>query len=179
MRFDPGGHHRRLLRLRGYDYSQPGAYFVTVCTKDGEGLFGEISDGSMRLNVSGEMVQECWVDLPRRYPYVELDAFVVMPNHIHGIIVISVGAIHELPVEEYRTERRKMSLPKIIGYAKMNTAKRINQLRHTYGAPVWQRSYYEHVIRDEASLNRIRQYIAENPLRWADDEENPVNMSNQ
>ena len=117
----------------------------------------------MRLSPAGGIVGAFWKDLPSRYPNVELDAFVVMPNHVHGIIMIFVGAIHELPLCQ-QTSRRRMLLPKIIGYIKMNTAKQINQLRNAHGVPVWQRNYYEHVIRNEESLNIIRQYIAENPV---------------
>jgi len=182
MRFSLEENHRRSLRLEAYDYSQAGAYFVTLCAKDREGIFGEMADGSMTLSAFGEIARACWEDLPSCYPHVELDAFVVMPNHIHGIIVISVGAIHELPLHDdsalqnYRMRRRKMLLPKIVGYIRMSVGKRINQLRNTLGAPVWQRNYYEHVIRNEESLNAIRQYIAQNPVNWAHDEENPVNI---
>jgi REP element-mobilizing transposase RayT len=111
-----------------------------------------------------------------------------MPNHVHGIIVIihnetnpigaigdrDVGAIHELPLRNELSHRRRMLIPKIVGYFKMNTAKEINQIRNTPGVPVWQRNYYEHIIRDERDLDRIRAYIAENPLRWPEDEENPI-----
>ena len=130
----------------------------------------------MQLSPAGEIVEAFWKDLPSRHPNVELDAFVVMPNHVHGIIMMSVGAIHELPLCQ-QTSRRRMLLPKAIGYIKMNTAKQINQLRDAHGVPVWQRNYYEHVIRNEESLNSIRQYIAENPQRWALDEENQINIS--
>ncbi len=177
MAFDPERHRRRSIRLQEYDYSQAGAYLVTLCTKDRRNLFWEIGNGSMQLNPFGEIVQACWQDLPLRYPDMELDAFVVMPNHLHAIVLLPVGAIHELPLQGHRIQRRRMLLPKIVGYAKMNTAKRINQLRDTPSTPVWQRNYYEHVIRDEASLSNIRLYIAENPMRWADDEENPINIS--
>ena len=187
MRLDSGKYQRHPLRLEEYDYSRAGAYFITVCTKDHENILGEIVNGSMRLNPFGEIVEACWEGLPSRYPDIELDAFVVMPNHIHGIIIISVGAIHELPLREaparddtamqsHRSYRRRMVLPRIIGYVKMNTARRVNQLRNTPGTSVWQRNYYEHVIRNNKSLNSIRQYISENPQRWALDEENPVNI---
>ena len=187
MKADTKRRHRRPLRLEGYDYSQAGAYFVTICTKDKDGILAEITDEAMRLSPAGKVVEACWKSLPSRYPNVELDAFVVMPNHVHGIIMISigahtVGAIHELPLHESSTSRqisrRRMLLPKIVGYIKMNTAKRINQLCNAHGVPVWQRNYYEHVIRNEGSLNSIRQYIAENPVHWALDEENPIRRGN-
>ena len=176
MESDPKRCNHRLLRLKEYDYSQAGAYFVTICTKNHESIFGKVTNGTIQLSPFGEIIEACWKDLPSRYPHVELDAFVVMPNHIHGIVVISVGAIHELPPCQ-QTGRRRMLLPRIIGYIKMNTAKRINRLRNTSGVSVWQRNYYEHVIRNEESLNSIRQYIAENPQRWALDKENPVNIT--
>jgi len=177
MAFNPERHHRHSTRLQEYDYSHAGAYFVTLCTKDRKNLFGEIGNGSMQFNRFGEIVQACWQDLPSRYPGMELDALVVMPNHLHAIVLLPVGAIHELPLRSCRIQRRKMLLPKIVGYAKMNTAKRINQLRNTPSTSVWQRNYYEHIIRDETSLSNIRLYISENPMRWADDEENPINIS--
>ncbi len=174
MKFNPDIHHRRSIRLRHYDYSQAGAYFLTICTHNRECLFGEISGDRMVLNELGRVIESVWMELTTRYPNIELDAFGVMPNHIHGIIVIvdspNVGAIHELPL---RLHRRRMLIPKIVGYLKMNTAKQINQINDTPGVPVWQRNYYEHIIRDEDELNRIRKYIIENPLQWQLDQENP------
>jgi putative transposase len=94
MKYNSQKHHRRSIRLKEYDYSQPGGYFVTVCTQGHEHLFGEILDGEIKLNRYGEIVKECWHDLPNHYPCVKLDEFVVMPNHVHGIIIImaTVGA---------------------------------------------------------------------------------------
>jgi REP element-mobilizing transposase RayT len=174
QRDNPQRHHRRSIRLRGYDYSQAGAYFVTVCTHDRMCLFGEIMDRQMRLNAAGRVVEQCWNQIPEHFPHVELDEFVVMPNHVHGIIVIAetVGAIHESPLQSPR-ERRQMLLPKIIGRFKTNTAKRINEMRDTPGTSVWQRNYYEHIIRNVESLNGIRKYSMNNPLQWALDRENP------
>ena len=117
-----------------------------------------------------------WFDLPNHNPNIQLDAFVVMPNHIHGIIIINddVGAIHESPTtNEYTKQRRLMTLPKIIGCFKMNSAKQINQLRQTPGIPVWLRNYYEHVIRNEYELTQISEYIQNNSLQWHLDRENP------
>jgi putative transposase len=122
--------NRRSIRLREYDYSRPGYYFVTVCVRNRECLFGEIIDGEMHLNEYGEIVNDVWNYLPNRYPAAKLDIYGIMPDHFHGII--TVGAIHELPLQrELRSpwQRRKMVLPKIIGYFKMNTAKHINQIR--------------------------------------------------
>jgi len=130
----------------------------------------------MTLSELGEIVRKCWNDLPHRYPKLELDCLMVMPNHVHVIIMITdVGAIHELPLpHNNQTDRRRMLIPKIIGFAKMNTAKRINQLRNTPGARVWQRNYYEHVIRTDDDLKQFREYVAQNSLKWDSDEENPL-----
>ncbi len=188
MTFSPDIHHRRSIRLRNHDYSSVGACFVTICTAGRECLFGDVVDGTMRLNEAGWVVDTVWRSLPQRYPGIEMDAFVVMPNHTHGIIVINdtlgtshaspslgqgVGAIHELPLRN----RRNMTLPKIIGYLKMNSAKRINQSRDNPGAPVWQRNYYERIIRDDRELNGIRQYIVDNPAKWEEDENHPSRQS--
>ena len=188
MRYNPDVHHRRTIRLRDYDYSTAGAYFVTICTFERECLLGDAVDGEMRLNGMGQIVATIWDSLPERYPDVDADAFVIMPNHIHGIIVINgdvqVGAIHESPDldlpqherairESPLPNRRTMTLSKVIGYLKMNTAKRINQLRDNPGASVWQRNYYERVIRNDQELQSIQQYVVDNPAKWQEDENHP------
>lgn len=185
MEYDPKTHHRRSIRLSGHDYSAPGAYFVTICTHQEKHTFGEIVEGEMNPNEHGKIIRSYWKSLSRRYPEVELDEFVLMPNHVHGIIRI-VGAIHESPLpantvkfargaihESPLPNRRQMLLAKIIGYFKMNTAKRINEMGGVACVPVWQRNYYEHIVRNDDELNKIRDYIATNPLRWLTDPENP------
>ncbi len=167
-------HRRRSIRLKGYDYSHAGAYFITVCTRNGKCLFGDVINGKMRLNAHGNIVSECWNKIPTHFPNVETDAFVVMPNHIHGIIIINnVGAIHELPLRDNKITRRRMLIPKVVGFYKMNTAKLINQFLNTPGVHIWQRNYYEHIIRNKENLNEIREYIVNNPLKWNLDKENP------
>ena len=194
MPFNSEKHRRRSIRLPGYDYSQPGAYFVTICTLNRACLFGDIVNGVMRLNPMGCMVQECWMAIPQHFPHVVLDAFVVMPNHVHGILVIvektnagaahsagamrSVGATHASPLQNDNTPTRprgpkRQSIASIVGSFKSAVTKCINEYRGTPGAPVWQRNYYEHIIRTEESLNHIREYILQNPLRWHLDRENP------
>ncbi|MCL6613548.1 MAG: transposase [Firmicutes bacterium] len=186
MGFDPGRHHRRSIRLKGYDYSQPGVYFVTICTQNRECLFGEVVDGVMRLGVYGQIVAETWQWLAAQYSsYITLDEWVVMPNHLHGIIVIrdSYDGIGDSNITGlYDGSRRGGSrtaptgihkpLGRIIGAFKTVSTKRINELRGTPGMVIWQRNYYEHIIRDEESLKRIRQYILDNPLHWYFDKEN-------
>ena len=172
-------HDRHSLRLQSYDYSQPGAYFITICTYEKKNLLGNIVDGEMNLTEAGRTIWDIWESLPKRYPEIQLDAFVVMPNHIHGIIMVlynsEVGAIHELPLPRTRIQRRRMLLPKVVGYFKMNTAKQVNVIRDTRGTPVWQRNYYEHIIRNEDQLQRLREYIINNPVRWHEDPDNPSN----
>jgi putative transposase len=240
-------HDRRSLRLNGYDYAQAGAYFVTICTQDRACLFGDVADGEMRLNDAGRMVRSVWEALPDRFPRTGLDAFVVMPNHVHRIIVIAgpcpvvgagpracpdpgqtetvppVGAGLALPEENgaaipgrgescirpddfrrpgsgdhkdrpYGTNRihaiaafvrAGLALPEEKGAAssaptlgdlvrtfKSMSAIRVNRLLMRSG-PLWQRNYYEHVVRNERELDQIREYIVNNPLKWALDRENP------
>lgn len=173
-------HTRRSIRLKGHDYSQPGAYFVTVCTQDRACLFGEVTDGEMRLNPAGQLVESGWCAIPDHFPLARLDSFVVMPNHVHGIIVLSnVRATHASPPRHPVLPGRprgpqRHSIGAIVGSFKSAVTKNINASRGTPGAPVWQRNYYEHVVRDEGSLNRIRQYILDNPAQWAMDRDNPL-----
>jgi putative transposase len=207
MRYDPEQHHRRSIRRKGYDYTQAGAYFITLVTQDRVCLFGEVIDEEMQLNRFGEIVWECWQAIPEHFPHASLDAFVVMPNHVHGIIILNetkVGAqpitpqqstqhitpqpqLHAIPrtaTEPYAnhppTETRLEqfgkpvagSIPTIVRSFKAAVTKRINEYRGTPGAIIWQRNYYEHIIRNEDDLEAIREYIVMNPLRWHLDREN-------
>ena len=171
--YDPERHRRQSIRLRGYDYTQAGAYFVTISTMNRTCLFGEVVNGEMRLNDPGWVAQAAWDDLPTHYPYIALDAVVFMPNHVHGIIVLTdtpVGAGLK-PAPTIPTIRR--GLPEIIRAFKTFSARRINLLRGTTGTAVWQRNYYEHIIRNDDSLDHIRRYLLDNPARWSFDRENP------
>ncbi len=225
-RYDPESHHRRSIRLRGFDYTREGAYFVTICTRERACLFGEVVDGEMRMNEAGRTAQTVWHGLPDHYPNVELDAWVVMPNHVHGIVVLvdpapvvtavgagsvgagsvgagsvgagsvgagSVGAgfkpaptiptagHHPAPMMPTAADypvpapavTTRHGLSEIVRAFKTFSARHINTWRGTPGVSVWQRNYYEHIIRDDAALHRIRDYIATNPAHWADDAENP------
>jgi putative transposase len=167
---------RRSIRLPDFDYSQPGAYFITMVTRQRECLFGEIQEAEMRLSTAGQIVWDVWNSLPARYPSIGLGTAIVMPNHFHGILNIHpmpvpVGAIHESPLPE--RERRRMTIPLVVGYFKMNSAKRINQILGSEGVPVWQRNYYEHIIRNETEYSRIHLYIEFNPANWGMDDEHP------
>ncbi len=179
MQYDPEEHHRRSVRLKGYDYSRAGAYFVTVCTRNRECLFGDVTDGIMRLNKVGRVVEKCWQAIPSHFSTVRLDAFVIMPNHVHGIITIvgptHTGATHASPLRgrSRPSGPGRQSIGAIIGSFKSAVTRRINQLRGTPGGRLWQRNYYEHIIRNSESLDRIREYIVNNPLQWELDRENP------
>jgi putative transposase len=174
------GKGRRSMRLPGSDYSQPGAYFVAICTQRRACLFGRVENDAMVLNETGAIVAEAWHDLPNHYPHIELDTFVVMPNHVHGIITITdVGAgFKPAPRAGYKPAPTKPAkrhgLPEIVRGFKTFSARRISQLRRTPGTRLWQRGYYEHVIRNEESLACIRAYIEANPLAWALDRETPM-----
>ncbi len=171
LRDTPQRHHRRSIRLRGYDYSQSGAYFVTVCTQNRKCLFGDIADGQMVLNDAGGIVAHTWRWLATQYDYVELDEWGIMPNHMHGIIVITDvcrGGSRTAP-----TGKRK-PIGRLVGAFKTVSTNRINEMRGMPGGKLWQRNYYEHIIRNDDELNRIREYIANNPIRWEMDRENPM-----
>ena len=171
-------HHRRSLRLREYDYSQAGAYFITICTKNRECTFGDVLDGEMVLNDAGRIVAEEWMKSADVRNEIELDAFVVMPNHIHGVVFIRRGDRPVAPTSEpiLAPGPKPKSIGSFIGGFKPIVTKRINELRDSRGTPVWQRNYYEHVIRDEDDMNRICQYILDNPARWDEDENHPERM---
>ncbi len=170
---------RRSIRLPDYDYATPGAYFVTVCTHGGECILGQIIDDEVQLGSAGAAVQEVWQHLPEHYPHLELDAFVVMPNHFHAILVLHepAEAASEggaVGLGSAKTTAKQHALPEIVRALKSFSSREINRLRGTPGAAVWQRNYYEHIIRDQDQLARARAYIADNPRRWALDQENPT-----
>ena len=168
--------HRRSLRLPGYDYSQGNAYFVTICTADRAPIFGQIVDGTMRFSDAGKIITEEWLKTARIRTYVELDQFIVMPNHFHGILLVDreeEGTARRAPTVQQFGGPVSSSLPTIIRAFKSAVTNRINTLRASPNNKIWQRNYYEHVIRSEASLHRIREYILNNPQTWELDRENP------
>jgi len=189
MRSNPERCYRRSIRLPKYDYGRPGAYFLTVCTHERRCLFGQITDGEMRLNHLGRIAFDEWLRTGEMRPRIRLDAFVVMPNHIHGIIVITDdfcrGTLQRAPTTRRAPTIERFgrptsdTIPTMIRLFKSATTKRINQLRSTPGAVVWQRNYYEHVIRNEADWHHIRNYIQANPVRWLEDRENPHGETEQ
>jgi REP element-mobilizing transposase RayT len=172
--------HRCSVRLKDYDYSRTGAYFLTICTRDKECLFGEIINGEMHLNNFGMIVEQQWLKTPELRPQTELDAYVVMPNHFHAILLIDdsragawAGRVQYAP-----TARKFLSpsqtLGAIIRGFKSAVTTRINGIQQLSGLLVWQRNYYEHIIRSEQALNKIREYISASPLQWEFDLENPL-----
>ena len=187
MNFDPQKHHRRSIRLKEYDYSQPGWYFITLCTNNREMLFGDVIAGKMVLNDAGVFTTECWRDIPGHYPDVCLDEFIIMSNHVHGIINISendenrnagaknvrvqnVRVQNFEPLQNHGNKYQKIiprSIGSIIRGFKISVTKWFRQNTDIY--TVWQRNYYEHIIRNEPELNRIRQYIIENQIQWQND----------
>ncbi|WP_017652226.1 transposase [Fortiea contorta] len=189
MSYDPRIHHRHSIRIKGYDYTQPGIYFITICTKGRQCLFGDVTKGEMQLNCLGQIAWNCWQTIPDHFPHIELDIFVVMPNHLHGILIITdkpVGAQQCCALNQHLDHNTEQfgqpvnsSIPTIIRSYKSVVSKRINLIWQTKGQSIWQRNFYEHIGRDQKSLDNIRQYILDNPQRWADDPENLQHKSNK
>ena len=179
-KLDPQNRHRRSIRLPEYDYTQTGAYFVTVVTDGRDCLFGAVVDGEMQLNDFGKIADECWWAIPDHFPFVELGAHVIMPNHVHGIIIINAAEVMSgrgaalLRPYEPSPNVKPGSLGAIIRSYKSAVSYRIHKEHNATG--IWQRNYYEHIIRTDADLQRITDYINANPLRWNDDDENPANI---
>jgi len=163
-------------RLSGWDYTSAGWYFVTICTRNSVCSFGDIIDGNMYLSPIGEIVAEEWQKTPHIRPNVMLDEWVTMPNHLHGIIVIAPVETARWAVSTTRTPPRLKagSLGAIIGQIKSVCTKRIWAAGYTGFA--WQTRFYDHIIRNETSLNRIRRYIVNNPAKWEEDKYNPANL---
>jgi putative transposase len=197
-------HHRRSIRLKEYDYSQPGEYFITICTHDHECTLGEIVGGEIRLNGIGKTVEEEWLRTTTIRPDIQLDSYVVMPNHIHVIIILNegrdalqsdkpVGANCHSPQEKPQNNtfnngayidtplQNTFNSPSntigaIVRGFKSATTKRINEMRGTSRIHFWQRNYYEHIVRNDNELDNIRGYIQNNVLQWAFDKDNPNNI---
>jgi putative transposase len=196
------GGHRRSIRLRGYVYSSRGIYFVTICTEKKVCLFGQVVDNEMKVNEAGRIVEKVWNSIPDRFPNVQVDSFVVMPNHVHGVIAImsdgrqgaasgartnaEAGGVLKGAASSARTSAETTegavsgaranaspSLGKILRAFKSISAIEVNKEFGCEGRAVWQRNYFEHIVRDGDDLDRVRRYIVENPWHWAEDEENP------
>ena len=146
---------RKSPRLQGYDYAQSGAYFVTICTHQRQNIFGDIINGTMVLSDLGQIASLRWESIPQHYPDLELDAFVIMPNHIHGIVCIMDGKFHTV-------------LGRVINAYKGAVTAQIRQ-QSASDMVIWQSRYHDHIIRNEIDLNRIREYISHNPSKWEED----------
>ena len=194
MNTEANKHHRRSVRLPGFDYFVPGGYYITIVTQGRMHLFGEVDGGEMGLSQAGKIAEACWHAIPEHFPQAELGAFVVMPNHVHGIIVLheradtdasenglaaksppTVGARHGVPLPANNIEKFSKSvsgsLATIIRQYKSSVTREVVQ--QFGGAPsVWQRNFYEHVIRDEQDHQRVHDYILNNPFNWETDDEN-------
>jgi putative transposase len=189
--YTPAFYHRQSIRLKGYDYSLAGAYFITICCQDKMSFFGDIAGEQILLNDIGHMVQASWERLPYRFPHLDLDASVVMPNHFHAILLIAsqlasapgaVANVAALPTTSTSSnpnaargsKAARAMLGDIVGAFKSITTHEYTLGVSKYGWPLfpgrlWQRNYYEHIIRSEKELNRTRRYVSDNPARWADD----------
>ena len=170
---------RKLNLLSDYDYSTSGYYFVTVCSKDREEWFGKIENGEMRLNTVGEIARNSWAEIPLHLQHIEIDEFSVMPNHIHGILIINESMVGNAYMRSHQRnafmhslqDRTKMLLSKVIQQYKASVTRKINSSESSHHF-AWQKSFYDHVIRNDRSLDNLRQYIVNNPLKWELDIEN-------
>ncbi|HEY5648666.1 MAG TPA: transposase [Nitrospiria bacterium] len=180
-------HHRRSIRLAAYDYSKAGAYYLTLCSQDRECLFGSVIRGEMDLNDAGRMVKRLWLDLNAKFENVETDTYVIMPNHFHGVIILndSRGRRGESCIRPHQGDHKDRpygtfagTLGRVIqAFKSITTYGYIQGVKKGNWPPfsrrLWQRNYYEHIIRNEAELGEIRKYIEENPAKWKDDENHP------
>jgi REP element-mobilizing transposase RayT len=195
-KYDPQKHNRRSIRLRGYDYTLAGAYFVTICVENGRCLLGHINNDEMVLNQFGRSVNEEWQNTIRRRDHVELDEYVVMPNHFHAIVWLTnaseLRATHASPLQTASSLAslttqpdsssptrpkgpRPESLSVVIGSFKSAATRRINKIAGTAGTRFWQRNYYEHIVRNDRAVQAIRDYIICNPVNWDKDRLHPGN----
>jgi REP element-mobilizing transposase RayT len=201
-RFNPDIHHRRSVRLKGFDYSQPAAYFITICTRDRVSSLGDVVEGVATLSAAGSIVQNIWDSLPDRFPNVAVDAFIVMPNHVHGILIVGTQFLAPKPVRQADVQSvgaqfiaPRTVLPPIAKFpdgavqGAMNRAPTLGECVRAFKAAstrlirvggfdfAWQRGFYERVIRDENELRRVQAYIEANPANWDTDEEHVRNTS--
>jgi REP element-mobilizing transposase RayT len=208
MKYDPEKHHRRSIRLKEYDYAQHGAYFITLCTHQRQCTFGQVVEGEMQLNAIGLWIQACWQKLPLHFPSLTLDTWVIMPNHLHGILCLDPNPNHPRrgdafgnmsmrspqdsisnasPSTDLRSPQDSISnaspsqphgttassIGAVIQNFKSISTRKTNKLKNTPRQPLWQRNYYEHIIRNDDALKSIQHYICNNPLTWEIDQLHP------
>ncbi len=188
VKYNPKIHNRKSIRLKGYDYSQAGLYFITICTQNRRHLFGEIKNGELKLSDAGEMAKKCWLEIPQHFPNVLLHAYITMPNHVHGILEITAGE-HNTSSEKDGAQNRTKNRAKNISPPR-SPSKTIGSVVRGYkigvtkwfrthmpndfpiGQSAWQRNYWEHIIRNENAYRKITQYINDNPQKWVEDKLN-------
>lgn len=179
MKYDPDKHHRKSIRLKDYDYSKNGYYFITICSKNREYLFGEIRRGTIfcALNQGGKIADQCWKEIAIHYENVIIDEFIIMPNHIHGIIIINNERVQD--IEPPRRNQFQHIIPGSIGSIirgfKIGVTKWFRN--NTDIHQIWQKGFYEHIIRNDDELNNIRKYIQDNPHKWEEEKNNPENIN--
>jgi len=199
MKYNREIHHRHSMRLKGFKYSSPGYYFITICTQNRECLFGNISQRMLEINNAGEMIKKEWTNLTQRFNHIIIDEFVIMPNHLHGVIHITGGQPFRA-INDYSKNRVKIidntdlieppsgtsenSISRIIqGFKSISTVNYIESVRINHWPPfekhLWQQNFYDHIIRNMEELKEIRGYIMNNPLNWESDEDNPINLKNK
>ena len=176
-RYNPNIHNRRSIRLKGYDYSQAGLYFITICCQNRAHLFGEVVNKKMILNDAGKIANQCWLDIPKHFPNVILHNHIIMPNHVHGIIEIAVGSVgvgaknfSPLPQPTASSNRPRgtsRTIGSMVRGFKIGVTKWMRQNTDVYN--VWQRNYWESIIWDEPTYIRISDYIRDNPAKWKED----------
>ena len=181
MSYNPNIHHRRSIRLKGYDYSQSGLYFITICCENRECRFGKIENDKMILNEAGKIADDCWLEIPGHFPNAILHEHIVMPNHVHGIVELTdatnVGAENFLPLQSKHNEFQKIiprSIGSIVKGFKIGVTKWFRKndnvgVENFQPLQIWQRNYHEHIIRNEQSYQTISNYIINNPAKWNDD----------
>jgi putative transposase len=172
--YDPKNHHRRSIRLQEYDYSQAGMYFITICSAHHRNIFGEIINGEMVPNDWGRVAFDEWVRTAHIRPTVELDEFALMPNHLHGILILSDGdpeshLLQQPLIHEKFGKPTSNTIPTIVRGYKAAVTKRINNLRGRTDGLIWQVGYYENIIRNFNAYEKIKEYTANNPGRWLQD----------
>ncbi len=180
-----GENRRRSIRLVDYNYSLAGAYFITICIKDRKSILGDIKNGNVDLSPIGEIAHQFWKEIPDHFSYVKLDAFIVMPNHLHGVLILTDhcrGVQSNAPdlttANYYKSISPKQGTLSVI-IRTFKAAVTAQCRRRKYHFPGWQRNYYEHIVRNEDVLGRIREYIVSNPLQWQFDRENPDHTEDQ
>src|SRR6185295_7946363 len=170
---DDAERRRRSLRLPGFNYGQIGVYFITLCVQHRKYLFGDVVNDTMRVNEFGKIVADEWRRMPTMRPNVVLDEFVVMPNHFHALLAIEGSRRGVLNTPSGQSRSPSQTIGAVLRGFKAATTKKINEYRGQFGEALWQRNYYEHVVRNDDELRRIREYIVNNPMQWALDRENP------